>query len=92
MSEYEEDWSELVKENQKLRELLADERANVRHLSDENERLLKDIDKTLAALKRHGLHTWDCAFNDTRGKQPCDCGWTPLEMGLATLTPNKRWD
>jgi hypothetical protein len=39
---------------------------------DENARLA-------AALGRYGLHTWDCAWNDSKGEKPCDCGWAALE-------------
>lgn len=35
-----------------------------------------------AALLRYGLHTWDCAYNDSKGEQPCDCGWAAMEAEL----------
>ncbi len=41
-----------------------------------------EYDRLRDALKRYGLHTWDCAFNDSRGEKPCDCGWSQWEAEL----------
>jgi hypothetical protein len=37
------------------------------------------IERLRAALKRYGLHTWECAFNDSKGEKRCDCGWAILQ-------------
>lgn len=38
-----------------------------------------EIERLHTALALYGLHTWDCAFNDSRGEQPCDCGWEAIQ-------------
>jgi hypothetical protein len=38
-----------------------------------------EIERLRNALTRYGLHTWDCAWNDSKGEKPCDCGWSALE-------------
>ena len=36
------------------------------------------IERLQEALARYGLHTWDCAWNDSKGELQCDCGWTTV--------------
>lgn len=47
------------------------------------------------ALQRYGMHTWDCAFSDSRGELPCDCGWQRQQdesHGMASEEPDPGHD
>lgn len=41
---------------------------------------LTEIERLRAALQRYGLHTWECAWNDSGGEKPCDCGWDAYQQ------------
>lgn len=60
--------------------------------SDEVGNLRAGISRLHFALQRYGLHTWDCASNESKGEHPCDCGWQQQLDESHGMTPESPHD
>lgn len=48
-----------------------------------------EIVRLQVGIQRYGLHTWECAYNDSKGELACNCGWEELRQTFHETEPAK---
>lgn len=55
--------------------------------------LQAEIDRLQKALISYGVHKWECAYPESRGERPCDCGWAEQRNDTqAQIVPTEPTD